>query len=390
MDTQKLLSLESIRGLAAFIVVLWHFMWAFFPAVVNGPAYAQHGGWNLLLYQTPLGVIFAGNFSVVIFFVLSGFVLTYRFMAGQQKSLFPAAIKRYVRLMPVVYVAIFIGYFLMAWGAIAGHAAGQLSGSQWLASEYFAFTPSFTDALYQALIGVFQSPASHGSYDPVLWTIYYELLGSFLIFGLASLARGHNRRWLLYLVAAVVFSGTYFVGFIVGLAIADTYANRRELFTRVGKLPLVYKLLALGAALAVAGYPSGIGAPADFGPYYKALTLFPNDVALSRTLLQLFAAIIIITLALGWARFGRLLERKPLVWLGKVSYSLYASHLVIIFSFSSALFVWFAHMWGYTIGAFAASGLGLVLILLVAAFLRRFVEGPSIELAQRVGLWSKG
>jgi peptidoglycan/LPS O-acetylase OafA/YrhL len=388
LDTQKLLALESIRGIAAFVVVWWHFTSVLLPAVINGPSLPAHGAFEQWIYQTPLSIFFAGNFAVVLFFVLSGFVLTYKFMAGRQDSLFPAAIKRYVRLMPIAAISVILAYLLLATGLMfAGHIAG-LTGSPW-ATVYYGFDPTLLGALWQATVGVFQTQAApHATYNPVLWTIYYELLGSLLIFGLATLTRNHPKRWLLYIIATVAFSGTYFCGFIVGMIIADLYANRRRIFERIGKLALPYKLALLGLALIIGGYPA-LGDASGFGIYYQALTLFPSDIALSRTILQLIAAVIIITLALSWVRMARVLEWRPLVWLGKVSYSLYATHFIVIYSLTSGLFMLFTQWWGYKLSAVVAMAVSLPVMLALAWVFQKYIEAPSIRWAGRVGLWSK-
>lgn len=370
------------------MVVWWHFMSVLLPAVISGPAMPGHGAFEQWIYQTPLSIFFAGNFAVVLFFVLSGFVLTYKFMAGRQDSLFPAAIKRYARLMPIAAVSVILAYLLLATGLMFAGNIGGLTGSLW-ATLYYGFDPSLLAALWQSVVGVFQAQASpQAAYNPVLWTIYYELLGSLLIFGLASLARNHPKRWLLYVIATVAFSGTYFCGFIVGMVVADVYANRHDLFERVGRLALPYKLGLLVLALVIAGYPA-LGGADGFGIYYQAITLFPSDIALSRTMLQLIAATILITLALSWGRMARTLEWRPLVWLGKVSYSLYATHFIVIYSLTSGLFLLFTQWWGYKLSAAAAMLLSVPVMLAIAWLCQKYIEAPSIRWAARVGRWSK-
>lgn len=370
------------------MVVAWHFMLGFFPAVIHGWSAHLHNPFEISIYQTPLSVLVAGNFAVTLFFMLSGFVLTYRYMAGEQKTLFPAAAKRYFRLMPLVAVSILGAYVVMKFGAITGGAAGHATGSDWLPT-YFTFNPNFFNAVWEAGIGAFMKPVDAQSYNPLLWTIYYELVGSLVVFGLASLLRGHSKRWLVYIVAIVITSSTSYVGFIVGLALADAYANRRVWFGRVSSAPFTYKFLALATALGMAGYPAGRGNTADYGAYYNAITLFPQNIPLTRITLQLIAAAIIIVLALSWRRFGRVLEVKPLVWLGKISYSLYICHYIIIFSLTSGLFLWFVTFMDYSAAAFTAMAASFACMLFIAALLQQFVEEPSIRLAGRIGEWSK-
>ena len=71
------MELEGFRGIAATIVVLYHFILAFYPALSWGPdARAEHTPFEDDIFGTPLSIFYAGTFAVAIFFVLSGFVLS--------------------------------------------------------------------------------------------------------------------------------------------------------------------------------------------------------------------------------------------------------------------------------------------------------------------------
>src|ERR1700733_11347309 len=83
--------LHSIRGIAALVVAVGH---------------------ALVYYQTPqwfraIGLTFNGRAAVVLFFVLSGFVLTksLRSMPVQLKPLSDYYIRRFFRLYPALWFA---------------------------------------------------------------------------------------------------------------------------------------------------------------------------------------------------------------------------------------------------------------------------------------------
>ena len=80
----KIVQLEALRGLAAFVVVAWHFLWAFDPArigIVDGfdPSAALLGSVSFASIDGPA--------AVVLFFVLSGFVLPLGFSRGGNTTL---------------------------------------------------------------------------------------------------------------------------------------------------------------------------------------------------------------------------------------------------------------------------------------------------------------
>src|SRR4051812_4008381 len=96
--------LEGLRGVAAIMVVLYHFLLAFyslaFLGIGNGYEVAQHMRLEDNLYGNPIMAFLSGSFAVAIFFVLSGFVLSIGFFATKKHEILQKlAAKRYLRLM---------------------------------------------------------------------------------------------------------------------------------------------------------------------------------------------------------------------------------------------------------------------------------------------------
>ena len=98
----KLTELDAVRGIAAAIVFSGHFCEGLLPAVTSA------------LNGTPLFIALNGPAAVIVFFVLSGFVLTLRPLSAQRAGLIiPLALKRWPRLAGPVAVAA-LGYSLAA------------------------------------------------------------------------------------------------------------------------------------------------------------------------------------------------------------------------------------------------------------------------------------
>ena len=99
---QKKNHLEALRGIAALIVVIGHYLNAFYPYTVFGSSgdYVAHGMWEKLLLTTPLGFFKAGDFAVCVFFVLSGYVLSYKYLGEKdvRPPIIAAILKRPFRL----------------------------------------------------------------------------------------------------------------------------------------------------------------------------------------------------------------------------------------------------------------------------------------------------
>lgn len=120
---QRLAQLDGIRGIAALVVVVHHY--------VTALPHAQHDAWGWLFRFPPLRLLVAGHAAVVIFFVLSGCVLSLAYRrAGQQPAARTFICKRVVRLYPTyaaaLLVALALHYVSSSYGS--GSWTGSLAG----------------------------------------------------------------------------------------------------------------------------------------------------------------------------------------------------------------------------------------------------------------------
>lgn len=94
-------------------------------------------------------------------------------------------------------------------------------------------------------------------------------------------------------------------------------------------------------------------------------------------------AIILVTATLHNSTIQRILSVRPIIWLGRVSFSLYAVHIPIIFSIGSIVFLQMARNGHYNLGAIVSIVVTLTLSLALSEILTRFVDVPS----QRFSKW---
>jgi len=103
-------ALDGLRGLAALVVVLHHALLASAPnlaSVYSVSPSASLGKVEWLLAYTPLHIVWAGQEFVVVFFVLSGFVLSLPAVRGKQQPASSYYPSRLLRL------------YIPVWGALA-------------------------------------------------------------------------------------------------------------------------------------------------------------------------------------------------------------------------------------------------------------------------------
>jgi len=319
---KKLIFLESIRGVAAFVVVVHHLVLTFFPNVYS----AQDG---VSKFVRPILKLFVnGSLSVRVFFVLSGFVLSLSFFRTQSPKVLPsAALRRYFRLVVPVFIATMLGWvFLQAgfyWNVEAAKmmAFPPIDGKHWLGDFGSFGEMNFWEALNQGLFGVFFN--CDRLLNSALWTMPIELAGSFLVFSVLSLFGGVSQRGVIYVLLAFVFED-YFVDFICGIAMCDLY-TRREKLSQPLNAPLWVSFSMVGVGLFLGGglpgwLTSHAGISLKLAWHPIAATMIVGGTLMSKTL-------------------RRVLELGVFAFLGKISFSIYVIHMPIILSFGCWAYV---------------------------------------------------
>jgi peptidoglycan/LPS O-acetylase OafA/YrhL len=159
-----------------------------------------------------------------------------------------------------------------------------------------------------SLFGSFIFRSNAETYNPPLWTMFYEFLGSFMVFATIAILRSWRlRMWILG--GLFVILGLYwpfFSLFIAGILIADLFQQKMSL--RFGNL--------VGAALCAAGL---------------ILTLLPETWS---DLKYVAAPVCLVAGIALFAPGRRLFENRLGDFLGWISFPLYLVQAAVIYSFS--------------------------------------------------------
>ena len=174
----KINAAESIRGLACLAVVFSHLAMSFFPFLHHfDPTETTDLNWVYQVHHLPLGFLYSGDAAVFVFFVLSGYVLSYAILKKPeqfQSRLKSMMVKRYPRLMIPALTSC-----LIIWATLSIIDIDSRHVGLWL--QAFAQQDfSFKTALYEGTIGAFLFSDSNINW--VLWTMTIELMGSFVLF----------------------------------------------------------------------------------------------------------------------------------------------------------------------------------------------------------------
>lgn len=379
--TDRFMELEGLRIIAAVIVVIYHALLIFYPGffygIGNSFATIHNIRFEDNLYANPFAGLLSGTFAVGIFFVLSGFVLTVGYFTKKDDNIIKRmAAKRYLRLMLPALASVLIVFVILVFGLNAGmEGTVEKTQSLWL-DRLWGFAPNLWDALVQGTQGIFAGSIAETGYNPVLWTIFYEFLGSFIVFVLA-LAFGRSQyRWVAYAVAAALLFQTWLIGFILGMVLADVYVNKREIIAFLNN-KLTYLLIPI--AVFLGGFPSGEIATR----WYQAIRIpYLNDFQ-NITFYVSVGATLLVLVVLALPRVNRFFANKYISKFGRYSYSLYLLHMPVLFTVCVGTFNLLVGRFSFNFHLAAAIAfIAACLVLMGVTYLfEKYVDGPSIRLS---------
>lgn len=358
-------ALDALRGVAA-LIVLFHHCWAsqpyqFFDTKILGSD--SWGNLNFWLHYTPIKILVGGRPPVILFFVLSGFVLTLALRPGKWGYAEFAA-KRLCRIYVPFFVAICIAIGLYI--AVEPKLVPEMS--EW-------FNHSWSIPLSpELMLGHFLmlGKDSYITLNNPMWSLVHELRISMLFPVLAILCLRWPRTTLI--VTLVIYGASMFI-------LPDV--PRDTILRSLVETPQYFLMFAVGSIMAhhraalsdwIARQPNILVVPAWF--VCLALLMAPGTrIGLSTLSFTLGAAGLI---ALAISPQGSFLTAGPLKWLGKVSFSLYLTHLLVLLTVF--------HLLHDRLPILVLVLIVIPTSLVVAEVFYRLVEQPSMQLSRKIRL----
>jgi len=361
--------LDSVRGLAALSVVFCHHLLVF-PFVWNVYASKYPGSNEAVLLFPPAYIFWAGHSAVVLFFVLSGYVLFLPVMQGRQPTYTHYVLKRFCRIYLPYAVAMAVTLF-----AASVLSRGEIPElSWWFRTSWNVQVEPRHIVEHALMLPEFDTER----FNNPIWSLVHEMRVSLVFPFLAllvvrlrwpaclavaaclSLAGcfGPQLHWRLQPLTGYGLTTHYAAMFVLGALLAK---HRQGLGARLSTAPRLawFGLVGVGAVL----YASeGLHPAARIGPWVHQ---FEYLTAAGATILVASAA------SAAWLRAA------PIVWLGRVSYSLYLWHLPVLLA---TVHVGYGHL-----PLWSLLTLSLALALIMAGLMHRLVEAPAARLPKLMG-----
>jgi peptidoglycan/LPS O-acetylase OafA/YrhL len=365
---KRIVELDSLRGIAAMIVFINHIliMLPLFLDRLNTAGTAVH-----TITYTPLHVFWAGTEAVYLFFLLSGFVLAIPFFTTEIRySAF--VVKRIFRLYIPYLVAVTLGItldLLLSRGGIKGL-------SSWFNEMWTEPVTARILLGHLLMIGNFNVNV----FDSPIWSLVQEMRIS-LVFPILmfSVVR---FNWIVNLLIALFISA---VPFKIGHMYHNSQINAYSITLMYAAMFIAGALLAKHRTVITEGYrrmprilKCGLLCVGIVLFTYKWLLVHVailHEPIIANWFVTMGAAIFIVT-AIGSGTASRVLRFYPIAFLGKVSYSFYLLHAIVLYTVTYLLYsvmpLWI--IW--------------VLALLISVGLSGvsydYIELPSIRYGKRV------
>lgn len=360
---EKLNYLHGLRGIAAFIVVIGHYLLAFYPEFIRASFDLHQIADPLLkiMIYSPLRFFWSAELSVYIFFVLSAYVLSYKFFKYKDKSIIiSSAVRRYLRLTIPILFTIFISWLIMVLHLYHNKEVGEITGSIFLMSGW-DFTPNFYTMLKQGIWDVYFNFNNQTSYNIVLWTMKIELFGSFMIFFIMYFFGNWSRRYILYGILVMSLFGSNYVAFIYGVMISDLHYSK-----------YYQKLLNKKVAIMLM----------VFGFIFCTYNRFAITTGV-RSVMMLGAFFMILSLTKLRA-MQSMLEKNVFVFLGNISFSLYLIHYLVLGSFSCILYQsMFMLGLSHHLNVFITTIVSIPCILGIAHLMYKYIDTTAVVVSKK-------
>lgn len=336
---KRLLFLDSSRGLAALVVLLSHFQRTILPHLNNS-----------LLLKTPFHLTIDGTSAILYFFILSGFVLTLSIKNDEKISI--GSYVKFITLRIFRIYPVFIFTLLITYISIHNF---QTRPTTWL-SQYWKTQQDFYSLVKQAIL-IVRMPN-----DPLLrlipqdWTLSIEIAFSMFLPFLAYAFRKKSTFFLIviYFLVQLFKIDPFIFDFSLGIFLACNMDKLKNKWTNNK-----YKIYLLSFAFLLIS--------ADF--------TFPDLMNKTDTILihhKSWGLSILLWAIISSNKIQRFLTFKPMIFLGKISYSFYLLHLIILFIMLSF----------FKLSAVTFLLVYLIITVLISSLTYQLIEKPANKISR--------
>lgn len=350
-DSHKYPALDSLRGIAAIMVIFQHLWEMSYPSDDR---------------LRPWWFFCAGHEAVILFFVLSGFVLSHQLRLFRFEHYHQFVFKRVMRIYPAYYAAlIFSGIMLVVVNRYFAGTLNNFNLQQWF---YIWSQTTFDKTLWLGSATLITHEGS--SLNVAVWSLYFEMWLS-LAFPLLLWLLFRAPKLLRITVLLLLFFSSVYL-WASGRFIDDQWQS------------LLYYAWYFMLGMLIYHYQSQLKFFAGIWWLFAGVLLYFSNYWLcgwitSRLIQEITIAcgsFLFIINAINLEKFQLLLSGVVFKFYGKISYSLYLFHLPLLYS---TTYILASH-----VGIGAIKVIIFILATVFAAISYHMIEKPAVKFANRV------
>jgi peptidoglycan/LPS O-acetylase OafA/YrhL len=351
-NVERMRYIDTLRGIAALLVVWLHATAAFTRI---GSQTLQDRSW----FATWPARIDVGHIGVVVFFLISGFVIPFSIRPDRPAPALSFLIKRFFRIFPAYWLSV----------PLAAAAVFWIWGTHFDARELLI---NFT--LLQYALNV---RAAEGVY----WTLPVEIVFYLLCVALLLTQSLFATRRIGALAALLV---------VIFAAVLPTYGPGRELMSEntlfwfLNLSLMFWGMLYRSRCDAAPATRDRIDGVVLWGLLFFYVVMLPLIALASTGYMRITLATYVIGFAIFLAGTRVRIETRVTDWFGKISYSIYLFHLIVFLTMEWWLLRQPEESWLRTRAFGVYTGVGVLVVLAVASFVHFTVERPGIRLGHRL------
>ncbi len=346
----KYAGFDSMRGIAALLVFIFHFYGLSGMVAIAGQGFLHTVG-------------LAGHVGLDIFFVLSGFfIFRSIYINGVNKTYFQ---RRFFRIAPIYYFSLIIALAFLTPVTLT-----TLSGMKDIVAHLF-FLQSF-------------SPSTYYGINPVLWSLSIEMIFYFFLPLFFIITKKNTRRIIVFalLMAIASYLFRYYITTFYGawdsitrVIFTENFIGRADQFAfgmlaslvvlrYPGNKILTY-LSPVFLAIGAVGIYWGMSVFAELGGGFRDVLFYQIFL---HSLIGLFTALFFVGLFFAHKGIKVVMGNPITEFLGKISYSFYIWHFIVI-----------EQVMKLTLGLTYSFLYSLAIALVLSTMTYYFVEKPFLD-----------
>lgn len=321
-NNRQLWFFDVLKGISCIAVFIGHFWGSYYVEAL--------GTFRGLTGNTILSFFNNGNLSVELFWVISGFLIVYTIVDREGKANLSKTQETIVRRLFSLYLPcamiVIISWLFKRFGLILTEQAYAVGADEWILTLYNSSTS--VDALKDGLKTIWDARATN-AFAPQLWTMHYEFFaGTLCLIGLSIFYNKQCLRIVAYIIIIIISKenanlGSSYSACIYAGALSCEVGIIVNNLDKHGFLKRKWnKILLCILSCIVFNYSAVLRL--EFGKHFKSGVVMAMAIGITY-------------LALEDVDLPQIL--KPIVVVGKYSFSIYLVHFLFIVSFGALLFI---------------------------------------------------